>query len=83
MTEPYGIALLTALGIVGAAAVTGVGVILGLLWRRITNLEAELHKRSHRLHELWWWAYDLKDLYHRWRREGAPDLPPPPTEEEP
>lgn len=82
MTEQTVVALLGALGVVGAAAVTGVGVVLGLLWRRITQLEAELHRRHQFTHELWFYLRALVDLYYRWRRADAPDLPPPPTEEE-
>lgn len=72
MTDPFLIALVTAVGIIGAAAVTGGGVVLGLLWRRITQLEADGRAT-------WWWARIIADLYYRHRREGAPDLPPPPT----
>lgn len=74
MTETAIIALLGALGVIGAAAVTAVGVVLGLLWKRIAKLEA-----SER--ETWWWARVIADLYYRYRREGAPDLPPPPKHE--
>lgn len=72
MTEPVVLATLTAIGVVGAAAVTAVGVVLGLLWRRITHLEADSRAT-------WWWARIIADMYYRYRRDGAPDLPPPPT----
>lgn len=75
MTEPTLIAFLAALGVVGASAVTAVGVVLGLLWRRIAKLET-------RERATWWWARAIADLYYRYRRDGAPDLPPPPTPEE-
>lgn len=77
MTEPQALAaLFTALGIVGAASVTGVGVVLGILWRRIAHLEDQSR-------ELWWWALTIKDLYYRNRKPGTPDLPPPPARKEP
>ena len=76
MTEQATIALLAALGVIGAAAVTAVGVILGLLWRRITHLEADARAT-------WWWARVIADLYYKYRREDAPDLPPPPSAKEP
>lgn len=76
MTGPTAAALVTALGLVGAAAVTAVGVILGLLWRRITHLEAANQAT-------WWWARIIADLYYRWRRDDAPDLPSPPTAKDP
>lgn len=72
MTEQTLIALLGVIGLVGAATVTAVGVILGLLWKRIATLEA-----SER--DLWWWARVIADLYYRHRRDNAPDLPHPPS----
>lgn len=72
MTEPTLIALLASLGAVGASAVTAVGVAIGLLWKRLAKLEA-------RERDTWWWARLIADLYYRYRREGAPDLPPPPA----
>lgn len=69
------IALLGALGVIGASAVTGVGVVLGLLWRRIAKLET-------RERETWWWARLIADMYYRYRRPDAPDLPPPPNHQE-
>ena len=76
MTEDTLIALLAALGVVGAAAVTAAGVLFGILYRRIVHLE-----QSGRA--VWWWARGIADQYYRYRRDGAPDLPPPPgaTEE--
>lgn len=71
MTEQAVVALVAALGVVGAAAVTAVGVVLGLLYRRIAKLEE-------REQATWWWARIIADLYYRYRREGAPDLPTPP-----
>ncbi|WP_449279619.1 hypothetical protein [Leucobacter sp. GX0328] len=65
-------AVLALLGVLGAAAITAVGVILGLMWRRITHLEADGRA-------VWWWARAIADLYYRHRRADAPDLPPPPT----
>lgn len=75
MSDPGIIAVVTALGVVGAAAVTAVGVVLGLLYKRIARLEAS--ERA-----TWWWARIIADLYYRYRREGSPDLPPPPNHEE-
>ncbi|MBL5972426.1 MAG: hypothetical protein D3X82_01250 [Candidatus Leucobacter sulfamidivorax] len=72
MTESTLVALFAALGVVGAAAVTAVGVILGLLWRRIAHLEADGRA-------VWWWARIIADMYYRHRRDGAPDLPKPPN----
>lgn len=74
MTEPMALALLAALGVVGASAVTAVGVVLGLLWKRIAKLEAS--ERA-----TWWWARIIADYYYKYRREGTPDLPPPPSHE--
>lgn len=71
MTETL-VALLAALGVLGAAAITAVGVVLGLLWRRIGHLEAD--NRA-----VWWWARRIADLYYRYRRPEGPDLPAPPT----
>lgn len=79
MTGEAVAAFATALGVVGAAAVSGVGVILGLLWRRITTLETHVAKVEQRERAVWWWARSLQDYYYRYRRDGAPDLPPPPT----
>ena len=71
MSDPALVALVTALGVVGAAAVTAVGVVLGLLYRRIAKLEAA--ERA-----TWWWARICADLYYKYRRDGSPDLPSPP-----
>lgn len=71
MTEQSLIALVAALGVVGAAAVTAVGVVLGLLYRRIAKLEERDRKT-------WWWARLVVDMYYKYRRTDAPDLPPPP-----
>lgn len=75
MTDPGLAAAITALGVVGAAAITAVGVVLGLLYKRIAKLEAS--ERA-----TWWWARIIADLYYRYRRDGAPDLPRPPDHEE-
>lgn len=74
MSDPTAAALVTALGIVGAAAVTAIGVVLGLLYRRIAKLEQ-------RDRDTWWWARLIADMYYRYRRADAPDLPPPPQHE--
>lgn len=71
MNDTALVALVAALGVVGAAAITAVGVVLGLLYKRIAKLEAA--ERA-----TWWWARICADLYYRFRREGSPDLPPPP-----
>lgn len=76
------VALVAALGVVGASAVTAVGVGFGMLWRRISDLESRVAKLSEREARIRWWAFDVKDLYYRNRREGAPDLPPIPNPEE-
>lgn len=69
------VALITALGVVGAAAVTAVGVVLGMLYRRIAKLET-------RERRIWWWARICADMYYRYRRDGTPDLPPIPGDED-
>lgn len=75
MSDPALLAVVAALGVVGASAVTAVGVVLGLLWRRIAGLEA-------RERATWWWARLIADMYYRHRKPDAPDLPPPPQHQE-
>ena len=83
MSEQTVIAFVTAGGGVVVAAIGAVGVVLGLLWRRISQLETKLAKRDDHLRAVWWWARRIADLYYRHRKDNAPDLPDPPTEEEP
>lgn len=75
MTEQTIVAVLAAVGLIGASAVTGVGVILSLLWKRIARLET-------REREMWWWARIIADMYYKYCKEGSPNLPPPPKYEE-
>lgn len=67
MSDPVLIAAITLVG-------SGIGALYIRLMRRITVLE-----KSER--RLWWWARNIADYYYRYRRDGAPDLPPPPTDE--
>ncbi|KKI19673.1 MULTISPECIES: hypothetical protein [unclassified Leucobacter] len=82
MTEDTLIALLAALGVVGAASIGGIGVVFGFLWRRIGLLEARLERYTRRERALWAWARRCQDLYYRHRKDDAPDLPPIPTLDE-
>lgn len=75
MTEGTLVALLSLVGAVLVAGIGAVGVVLGLLWRRIGKLEA-------RERATWWWARLIADMYYRHREHGAPDLPPPPHTQE-
>lgn len=82
MTEQTLIALLAALGVLGAAALGLVGTGFGWLWRRITDLEARISKVTSENAKLRWWALGCRDMYFRYRKEGAPDLPDIPDPEE-
>ena len=84
MTEATIVALLGTLGVIVTAAATAVGIGFGLLWRRISELDHRVAKIGAERDRLRWWAYDVKDLYYRYRKPDGPDLPPiPETEEEP
>ena len=82
MTEQTVIALLAAAGVIAAAAVSGVGVGFGFLWKRISELEAKVTKIADREARIRWWALDVKDLYYRHRKDGSPDLPDMPEMED-
>lgn len=75
-------ALLAAVGSLGVASIAAVGVILGLLWRRIAHLEEQVRQRDEYNRKLWIWARALLDYYFRYRRENSPDPPDPPRDEE-
>lgn len=82
MSDPLLIALFGALGLLGAAAITGIGAGFGFLWRRIAHLEERVTRIAASRDRILWWAYDVKDTYYRHRKPGSPNLPPIPEPEE-
>ncbi len=79
MTIP--VAILVGCGIVIAAALTLIGVLIGHQAHRIADLERRQDDADDYLRRLWIWGRDLLDLYFRHRRDGAPDPPPIPSRE--
>lgn len=82
MSEGVLLGLIATGGVVASAALGSVGVVLGLLWRRIGELEDRIAKLADRESRIRWWALELRDLYYRYRRPDAPDLPPIPELED-
>lgn len=76
--DPITIAILGAVGLIGAAGVTAIGVGFSQLWKRISDLENRVQQVAARETRLWWWARTLQDFYYRHRKADAPDLPEPP-----
>lgn len=70
------------LGVVITALLSLVGVLLGLLYARINRLEARLKRGETYNRAMWQWARRHIDLYYIWRREGAPEPDPLPTEDD-
>lgn len=69
------IALFSAVGLIGASAVSGVVMLVMQLWKRINVLEAQIQVVVDRESRILWWALSLRDHYYRYRRPDAPDLP--------
>ena len=79
MTSQVAVALIAAIGVIGSAAIGAVGVVVGHLWRKLTAVEAEIAAMEEDERRVWWWARRIADMYYRHRKDGAPDLPDPPT----
>lgn len=80
MTIP--VVVVGGIGAVIAAALALIGVLLGLQAARITSLERRVDQAWSYNRRMWVWARTVIDLYLRHRRDGAPDLPPIPAEDE-
>lgn len=74
--------LLAGVGVVIAAALTFIGVLLGHQASRIAALERRVDCSDDYSRRLWTWARDLLDLYFRHRKDGAPDPPPIPVRDD-
>ena len=77
MTE----AALAALGGVVVAVVSAGGVALGHVYKRLSDMEAEVKDVKAQNRKLWLWARKHVDLYYRHRMAGAPDPEPLPDDE--
>jgi hypothetical protein len=75
------VAVLVGLGVVIAAALSLIGILLGHQAARIDALERRQDRSDAYLRRLWLWARRTVDLYYRHRVEGAPDPDPIPTED--
>ena len=75
-------ALLGALGVILTAALTVGGVILSQIAARLRVVEQDLADARAYNRRLWLWSRHHVDLYYRYRRDGAPDPAPIPTEED-
>lgn len=74
-------AALTVLGGVVVAVITAGGVALGHVYKRLSDVEAEVKSVKAQNRKLWLWARKHVDLYYRHRLEGAPDPDPLPDDE--
>ena len=75
------VAALTVLGGVVVAVVTAGGVALGHVYKRLSDVEAEVKSAKAQNRKLWLWARKHVDLYYRHRTAGAPDPDPLPDDE--
>lgn len=72
----------TVIGVIVAALLSLVGILLGLLYARINRLEERLKRSEKYNRAMWLWARKHIDMYYVWRRVGAPDPDPLPPEDD-
>ena len=74
--------LVAAVAVVLAAGLGLLGVLYSQLLTRVGRLEDQVAKSRRHNRALWEWCRNALDLYLRHRKDGAPDLPPIPTEDD-